>query len=101
MTAYNKRQLKLMLERIDWFHRGEIGLPALIANLDGLLNALEGVDQRWKQAFLKQWGVLEEVYADSLDKGLSAVPSENMPLINRAMDELKQLIAQVQECARS
>jgi hypothetical protein len=69
-------------------------LGGLISDLDGLLNALEGVDDQWKNAFLKQWGVLEDVYANALYKTFPAIPSGHMVLVLKATAEIRKLVAQ-------
>jgi hypothetical protein len=65
-----------------------------LSSLDGLQNALRDVDAKWQNAFLKQWGVLERVYADALDKNLKEIPNEHMALINRAIQEIRRLISE-------
>jgi len=93
MTDYDSRQLNLMIERLDAFERKAINLGHLVSSLDGLQNALRDVDGQWRNAFLKQWGVLEDVYADALDKNLKEIPNEYIALINRAIQEIRRLIS--------
>jgi hypothetical protein len=83
-----------MLEKLDAFDKKATPLGSLISGLDGLLNALEGADEQWKNAFLKQWGVLEDVYANALDKTFAAIPIGHMMLVNKAIGEIRKLIAQ-------
>ena len=82
-----------MIERLDAFEQKTLSLGDLVSNLDGLQNALRDVDAKWRNAFLKQWGVLEDVYADSLDKRLIDLPAEWMTLIKKAIEEMRWLIS--------
>ena len=93
MTEYNSRQFDLMLEAMDDFHRGTINIGAIISRLDSLLVALTGVDDKWMNAYRKQLGILEDVYAYALDKTLGDVPSNHMPLVNGAIAQIRQLVA--------
>lgn len=93
MTDYDVRQFNLMIERLDAFEQKAIDLGHLVSSLDGLQNTLQDIDANWKNAFLKQWGVLEDVYADALDKKLRVIPIEHAILINRATKEIRRLIS--------
>lgn len=94
LTNYDARQLRLMLEGLDAFGREAIALRDLISNLEGLLGSLESVDDPWRNAFLKKWGVLEDVYANAIDKSFPTIPTEHLALANRAIVELRRLIMQ-------
>ncbi|WP_145927357.1 hypothetical protein [Bradyrhizobium neotropicale] len=94
MTEYDARQLSLMIDELDAFDKKAINLPHLVSSLDGLQSALEDVDASWKIAFLKQWGVLEDVNADILDRNLTEFPKEHARLLTSAIQEIRKLIAQ-------
>lgn len=94
MTEYDTRQLKLMINELDAFERKAIDLTHLVSTLDGLLSALEDVDTHWKNFVLKQWGVLEDVNADILDKSLTEIPNQHLSLIANAIQEIRSLISQ-------
>jgi len=94
MTDYNARQYNLMLQTLDAFESKSIELGSLVSTLDGLQNALEEVDSSWRSAFLKQWGVLEDVYADLLYRDLKEIPDQHMLLLNKAIREIKRLVAE-------
>jgi hypothetical protein len=78
---HDARQLGLMLERLDAFDRKEVSLGKLVSSLNGLLSALQDADERWKKDFLRQWGLLEDVHANALDKSFGKVPSEHLVLV--------------------
>jgi hypothetical protein len=92
MTDYNTRQLNLMLRNLDAIDNRTVNLGNIKARLEGLLNALEDVEKHWRNAFFKQWGVLEDVYADALDQNLQEIPIEHMTLVNDAIREIRKLI---------
>jgi len=83
-----------MLERMAAFDNEAITLGELVADLEGLLYSLENLDESWQNSFLKQWGILEDVYADALDQKLKELPSEHKALIENAIDELRKLASQ-------
>ena len=58
MPEFDERQYRLMLAQLTKFEEGQIMLDALVDNLEGLLNALEGTPASWKQTFLHEWGKL-------------------------------------------
>jgi hypothetical protein len=92
MSSYNIRQLDLMLDRLTAFDRGAIPFGKLISDLDALLSALENKDEDWTNSFLKQWAILEDIYAYALDKNLKEPPDEDKDLIGKAINELRELI---------
>jgi hypothetical protein len=83
-----------MIERLNAFEEKAIRLGHLVSDLDGLQRALEGIDTQWRNAFLEQWGVLEEVYADLLDRSLEEIPDQHMQFLERAIKEIRRLIAE-------
>jgi hypothetical protein len=92
MSDYDKRQYGLMLEQIKQFEAKQIDLKHLIAGLESLLCVLEQADKKWKDTFQSEWGVLEEVYADALDKGYKSLPTTHEKLIEKAVHNLKAMV---------
>jgi hypothetical protein len=64
----------------------------LVDNLDGLLNALEGISGSWKQTFLHEWGKLEDERAYALFKSLKVLDQETSERIRVALSKLKLLV---------
>ena len=95
MSDYDNRQYGLMLEQINQFEAKRIDLKHLINGLESLLCALEQADKKWKDAFHSEWGVLEEVYADALDKGYKRLPDTHEKLVERAVCNLKAMVEAV------
>jgi hypothetical protein len=52
---HDERQYRIMLSQLARFDVGQITLDVLVDDLEGLLNALEGVSSSWKQTFLHEW----------------------------------------------
>jgi hypothetical protein len=71
----------------------EIGLATLIADLDFLIESFESVAPGWKQSLRRQWGILEEVYAVALDRGIAPLDLESEALVDRALRGLFELAA--------
>lgn len=94
MTDYDSRQFNLMIEKLNAFEEKAIDFSHLVSSLDGLQSALKDVNTQWRNSFLKQWGVLEDVHAEILDRNLKEIPDGYMPLIKGALDEIRRLIAE-------
>ncbi len=62
-TEKEKRQLRLMLNRLDGFEQGQYSLAELVSDLEGLFYALDNVPGSWRQDFLHHWGKLEDQLA--------------------------------------
>jgi hypothetical protein len=92
MSDYDNRQYGLMLEQLNQFESKRIDLKHLITGLESLLGVLEKVDPKWKSAFQSKWGVLEEVYADMLDRGHKELPGLHQDLVAKAVRDLKAMV---------
>jgi hypothetical protein len=92
MSEHNERQYHLMLSQLTKFDEGEIALDALVNDLEGLLNALEGISTSWKDAFLHQWGKLEDESAYALFKTFQVLDEETSERIRPTVSRLKLLV---------
>jgi hypothetical protein len=92
MNDYDKRQCASMLEQLTQFESKQIDLKHLISGLESLLGLLEEVDANWKATFQSRWGVLEEVYADMLDRGYKNLPDSHQKLVEKSVHDLKATI---------
>jgi hypothetical protein len=92
MTDYDKRQYAAMLEQLAQFESKQIDLKHLISALESLLCLLEKSDADWKATFQSRWGVLEEVYADVLDRGYKNLPDSHQKLVEKSVHDLKAMI---------
>ena len=91
-----RRQLVLMLQRIEVFRQNYLSLGRLIADLEGLLAARQRVSEKWIDDFRSAWGDLDIPYAVALDR-LAPIPDAHDPvdgllergrLVRPALDEL-------------
>jgi hypothetical protein len=87
-----QRQYALMQEIIDGFRSGRSIRP-VIADLEGLVHALEGTPEGWKDLFIKQWSVLEIAYAVALDRQ-QPLPTARDHDIATALDAMDALISE-------
>jgi hypothetical protein len=94
MSNYNLRQYRRMLDQIQDFEAHRIDLQHIIRGLKSLLALLDNPDINWKLEFQKQWAVLEEVYAVTLDKKRAPTEIEIM-LVESSVRKIKRLVSQV------
>ena len=92
-SAREQRQFLLMLERLRGFRGRSVPLPRLIADLEGLLLALEITPEKWREAFNEQWIALEVPYAVALDR-LDPLPTLDDVDIADAIDALEALVVE-------
>jgi hypothetical protein len=92
MTELDQRQYRLMLDRIAAFEEGRIPLDALVDDLEGLLNMLSDASPSWRQAFLHEWGKLEDQRGYALFKGLKFLDEEASDRMLAATKKLRQMI---------
>ena len=86
------RQLRLMRERIASFRAGSISLGPVIADLEGLVNALTVTPYEWRDRFVEEWSVLEIAYAVALDRESPSPSASTDPHVREALDALDALI---------
>lgn len=95
MSDYDNRQYALMLEQLNQFESKRIDLKHLISGLESLLCLLEKADAAWKSTFQSRWGILEEVYADKLDRSHRDLPASHQKLVEKSVSELKAMVEAV------
>ena len=94
MSEKDQRQYRLMLEKIGSFEQGEIRLESLVEDLDGLLNVLEEPASSWREAFLHEWGNLEDERAFAIFKNTKQFDNDAIQRLNAATAQLRLLILQ-------
>jgi hypothetical protein len=87
-----QRQYALMKQTLDGFRDGR-AIGPVIADLEGLVHALEMTPQEWTDSFIEQWSVLEIAYAVALDRQ-QPLPTAADHDIAAALHALDALIAQ-------
>jgi hypothetical protein len=91
-VEHDQRQFEQMITQIARYEDGATNLASLIAALDALLEALEGVEDEWKSAFRAEWWTLEQVYAVALDQGQMDLPLESRRFVSEAIENMKHLL---------
>lgn len=89
---YDLRQLTMMQGLIQDYEADKISVKKLINDLEALLNVVENIEDEWKQRFLKEWGILEDLYADQLYEKLDEMPESDKLEIELAVENIKKLI---------
>jgi hypothetical protein len=92
MSEFNQRQYGLMLDRLNAFEKGTLSLDRLVVDLEGLLNALQGVASSWKQTFLGDWGELEDERAYALFRNIHILDEETSERIRQTVFRLKRSV---------
>src|SRR5262245_42145819 len=85
------RQLILIRDRLSLYKADKLELPDLIADLDALIDSLEEQPD-WRRDFRETWGVLEEVYAVSLDRNEAKLSRQHAQLVNDAINQMLQMV---------
>jgi hypothetical protein len=85
--------LQLMADTLLAFERREIALGSLIADLEGLLKALDPIEEDWREAFWDSWGELEMSYALAIHRSPEPMDQASERLVWEAVANLKLLVA--------
>lgn len=86
-----RRQLLLMLDRLDRFRGGELSIGPVINDLEALLYELELVDEPWRDEFVEGWSLLEIPYAVALDR-LTPIPDATDATVAEGVAVLDALV---------
>ena len=89
----------MMFELLKAFDQRDRGLRKIIADLEALLGSLQHADRGWKDSFYEQWAILEDVYADALDRGFQQLPPDYQKLVDDAVQNMRRLVQQRIEAA--
>lgn len=92
ISPNNQYQLRQMLDTINAYESRQVDLGTLVNNLETLFGRLENPPDNWRKAFLKAWGMLEDVYAFALDKPVYQLEDVDFGLIAEAITRLRGLI---------
>jgi hypothetical protein len=81
-----------MLGSLNAFLAEELSVGKLIADLEGLLGALQASDDDWKRLFWRYWGHLEEARAVALSRGATKLNEQESSVALDAANHLKLLV---------
>ncbi|MCU7929119.1 MAG: hypothetical protein KZQ97_22180 [Candidatus Thiodiazotropha sp. (ex Dulcina madagascariensis)] len=90
--SYDVRQYKRMLNLISSYESVEISFDRLVNDIEALVLSLEDTTQDEQNELLSIWGGLEEILANSLDRGDRTFVDVNKIEINRVLSHLKEKI---------
>jgi hypothetical protein len=85
-----RRQLRLMLDRLDRFRSGELSIGPVIKDLKALLNELQLANEDWRQEFIDAWSALEIPYAVAVDR-LEPIPTIADATVAEGVDQMDNL----------
>ncbi len=94
INDFDKRQLNIMLDKINMFKNKQLEFNFLIEDLNALLNVLQTIDKDWKKKFKKNWNALEEVYSFILYEKRSSLNQEDIKITATSIGEIEKLIKQ-------
>src|SRR6478609_5856118 len=90
MLDSDQRTYVRVLEVLRAFDRQSISLGKVIADLEALLGALSATEEYWKVRMSKHWAVLEDAFADALDKEVKVLPDLHKKLVEEAVRGLEK-----------
>lgn len=88
----NSRQYRRMAEVCNEYLDSGRSIASTISDLEGLIQALEGISLELRNQFLARSGVLEDLYAASIER-----PDED--LLNVHRDKLTRAVAEIRDAA--
>ncbi len=89
ISAYDQRQYKLMLAKLLLYKKDKISLKNLIFSLESLLKVLNIMDENWKNEFVRNWGVLEVVYACFVYPKYEELNEKDKKYVNEGKDKIE------------
>ncbi len=95
LTEFNRRQINLMIQKIELFLNNELNLPSLIEDLEALLDFMENIDQPWKDIFLNYWWKLETINSlilERLEKEKFYIEKEEERILFNTINSLKEFL---------
>lgn len=92
MTHINSRHYIRIAEACDDYLAGLTSLEVTINNLEGLIFALEEITADLRNQFLARWGLLEDLYAASLEQ-------PERKLLETCRDKLLAAVTEIRDAA--
>jgi len=85
------RQLRLMLDRIDKFRSGHLGIGPVISDLEALYSELQLADEPRRIEFIEGWSDWEIPYAVALDRR-QEIPTAQDWTVKEGVDRIVSLV---------
>jgi hypothetical protein len=86
-----RRQLRLMQDRLDRFQAGDLSIGPVINDLEALLYQLELAAEPWRDDFIEAWSDLEIPYAVALDRQ-TPIPTAVDTTVSEGVERLLALV---------
>jgi len=84
----------MMLNYIDSYEKGQIGINLLITNLEALLNFIKENEVAWKKLFQKQWAIIEDEYAFASVENNGLLKDDALREVKSALEQMKILLSE-------
>lgn len=85
--------LRNMDQALDQFDAGLLNMLGLIDRLEEDCTRLSP-NPSWTKAFTAEWFTLDVLYGSASGKGLKVMPAEDVPFAEKAIHEIRRLVAQ-------
>lgn|SRR5690554_1125013 len=92
MNERNQRQYRLMLAVLDGYPETLHRLRNIVASLEFLLGNLQSPEEDWKEQFVGNWGILEQVLAVCRDESRIKFNAYDKSLIEETVDILRKMV---------
>ncbi len=92
LSDHDKRQLKRMYLRLDYFYNRKIQIRKLIDDLNALVGNLENISKEWIDKFISYWAELEIVYSNALYETKSSFNEQDSQRIEESLKNLNSLL---------
>lgn len=97
LSQYNLRQILLIKKNIILFENNKIDLFEFVCNMRGLLNALEAIEDGWKDDFQDEINTLEIVNDSIKDGSISRLGEVPEKVVCKSVCQIKNIILYVLE----
>jgi len=92
ISDYDERQYRLMLERLEAFLAGHVSMDKILADLEGLLSALEQPGEEWRRTFQEDVNELDIIWGVALDHGRTRLTEPEAKSAFESAERLKKLV---------
>ena len=93
LSDYDRRQPRVMRDKIVLFKREKIDLSYLINDLEALCGLLESVDESWMDDFHSEWENLEINYSIAAAEERDCLSIREKEEVKMSLTKIEQLIA--------
>lgn len=88
VNDFDRRQLNQMRNLIDLFQKRQIGISKFVSDQWALVEMLQSIDKKWKDEYFALVNVIEDLYANSLDRGQTQMSLADVQTIEGAVEKM-------------